>query len=134
MRVMMDFTRTLLAMKMPWPLWVGLMMLVNMVAPIYFFEALEAKVVLAAALAGMLVQTAVFQAKGFVRLLGIGHIFWIPLVIWLWIRWDQAAPGETLAHWMIAVVVVNSLSLILDAYDVLRYLRGDRQPTVVPAR
>ncbi len=134
MRVMIDFSKTLLAMKMPWPLWVGLMMLVNMAAPIYFFDALEAKVVLAAALAGMLVQTVVFAAKGFVRLLGIGHVFWIPLVIWLWIRWDQAAPGDPLAHWMIAVVVVNSLSLILDGYDVVRYLRGDRQPTVTTAR
>ena len=80
-------------MPMPWPLWIGLLVVVNIAGPIYFFEALEAKVVLAAFLASAASMTAIFAAKGFVRLLGIGHIFWIPMVPWLWTRLDQVGAG-----------------------------------------
>ncbi len=86
MQAMIGFTKALMSMPMPWQLWIGLLVAVNVAGPIYFFEALEAKVVLAAFLASAASMMAIFAAKGFVRLLGIGHIFWIPMVPWLWTR------------------------------------------------
>ena len=120
-------------MPMPWPLWIGLLVVVNIAGPIYFFEALEAKIVLAAFLASATSMTAIFAAKGFVRLMGIGHIFWVPMVPWLWNRLDQVAPGDLLGYWMIAVVAVNGIALIIDAIDVVRYVRGEREPYVTAA-
>ena len=76
------------------PRWQGRRGALNVAGPIYFFEALEAKVVLAAFLASVASMMAIFAAKGFVRLLGIGHIFWIPMVPWLWTRLDQVEPGN----------------------------------------
>ena len=133
MKVMIGFTKGLLSIPMPWPIWLGLLVTVNAPVPIYFFWALEAKVVLGAFLASMVLMTAIFATKGFVRLLGIGHIFWVPMVPWLWTRLDQVEPGNLIGYWMIAVVVLNGIALILDAIDVTRYVTGDRQPYVTIA-
>ncbi len=130
MKAMIGFTKGLMSMPMPWPLWIGLLVVVNIAGPIYFFEALEAKVVLAAFVASAASMTAIYAAKGFVRLLGIGHIFWIPMVPWLWTRLDHVEPGNLIGYWMIAVVALNGISLIIDAIDVVRYVTGDRKPTV----
>jgi roadblock/LC7 domain-containing protein len=133
MQAMIGFTKALMSMPMPWQLWIGLLVAVNVAGPIYFFEALEAKVVLAAFLASAASMMAIFAAKGFVRLLGIGHIFWIPMVPWLWTRLDQVEPGDLIGYWMIAVVAVNGISLIIDTIDVGRYVTGDRKPYVTVA-
>ncbi len=94
MKAMIGFTKGLMSMPMPWPVWLGLLVAVNVAGPIYFFEALEAKVVLASFLASAALMTAIFASKGFVRVLGIGHIFWIPMGPWLWTRIDQVEPGK----------------------------------------
>ncbi len=133
MKAMIGFTKGLMSLPMPWPVWLGLLVAVNLAGPIYFFEALEAKVVLAAFLASAALMTAIFASKGFVRLLGIGHIFWVPMVPWLWTRLDQVEPGNLIGYWMIAVVALNGISLIIDAIDVVRYVTGDRKPTVTVA-
>ena len=130
MKAMIGFTKGLMSMPMPWPVWLGLLVAVNLAGPVCFFETLEAKVVLAAFLASAASMTAIFAAKGFVRLLGIGHIFWIPMVPWLWTRLDQVEPGNLIGYWMIAVVALNGISLIVDAINVVRYVTGDRKPYV----
>ncbi len=133
MKAMIGFTKGMMSMPMPWLVWLGLLLAVNVVGPIYFFEALEAKVVLVAFLASLGLMTAIFAAKGFVRLLGIGHILWVPMVPWLWIRLDQVGPGEPIGYWITAVIILDSVSLIIDGIDVLRYLKGERQPYIIVA-
>ncbi len=130
MKAVIGFTKGLMSMPMPWPVWLGLLVAVNVAGPIYFFAALEAKVVLAAFLASWALTTAIFATKGFVRLLGIGHIFWVPMVPWLWTRLDQVEPGNLIGYWMIAVVALNGISLIIDAIDLVRYVTGDRKPYI----
>ncbi len=133
MKAIIGFTKGLMSMPKPWLVWLGLLLAFNVVGPIYFFEALEAKVVLVAFLASAGLMTAIFAAKGFVRLLGIGHIFWIPMVPWLWIRFDQVGRGELIGYWIIAVIILDSISLIIDGIDALRYLKGERQPYITVA-
>ena len=128
MTAMVRLAKGMMSLPMPWRVWLGVLIAVNAAAPIYFLEALEGKVVLAAFLAGAALMTAIFAAKGFVRLLGLGHVFWVPMVPWLYIRLDQVGPGDPLGYWIIAVMILNGISLILDAIDVVRYLKGERQP------
>ena len=33
--------------------------------------------------------------------------------------------------WLVAVMLMNTLSLIIDAIDVVRYARGERAPTII---
>ena len=77
---------------------------------------------------GAVTQTAIFASRGFVRLMGIGHIYWVPLIPWLWSRLDGFPPAGPFAMWLTSVMLLNSVSLIIDVGDVARYLNGDRTP------
>ena len=130
MKAMIDFMRTMLTMPKPWVGWVMLLMVANMVIPLFYLGTPEGKIVLGAFLVGAILQTGIFSAKGFVRLLGIGHIAWIPMVAWLWTRLDAAPEGSLFRYWLLATIVLVSLSLLIDAVDVIRYLRGERDPSL----
>jgi len=125
---MIDFFRTMLTLPAPWLVWVGVLMTANMVFPLFYLDTLEGKVVLAAFAFGAIVQTAIFSSKGFVRLLGVGHIAWIPMVIWLWPRVGAAPPGGLFRYWLLGTSIVVIVSLVIDATDVVRYARGEREP------
>lgn len=104
-------------------------MVVNGGWPVLFFGSLEAQVVLGAMMFGAILQSLIFSRLGFVRLLGVGHVLWLAMVPWIWLRADQATtPG--MRNWMMAVVVMNGISLVIDVADVVRYLKGDREPQV----
>ena len=133
MNAMMGFTKGLMSLPMPWPQWLGLLFVVNIGGSIYFFEALEGKVVLVVFLAGAVFMMAIFARMGFVRLLGIGHILWVPMIPWLWSRLDQVGPSDPLGYWITAVMILDGISVIIDVIDVFRYLRGERQPYVAVA-
>ncbi|MEE8349559.1 MAG: hypothetical protein V3R94_08320, partial [Acidobacteriota bacterium] len=111
MSVMMNFMRTMLTMPKPWVAWIGLLMAANFIFPVIFISSLEGRVVLATGMASAMIQMGIFQTKGFVRLLGIGHSPWIPLLLWLWTRLNfDASP---FAYWIVALMVLNTLSLII---------------------
>ncbi len=125
---MIDFSRTMLTLPRPWVAWVILLMMANMILPLFYLGTPEGKVVLGAAVFGAILQTAIFSAKGFVRLLGIGHIAWVPMVYWLWTRLDLAPAGSLFRYWLLTTIVLVILSLLIDATDVIRYFRGERKP------
>lgn len=117
-------------MPKPWVAWVALLMTVNMVVPIFFIDQLEAQVVLATMMASAALMMFIFAQKGFVRLLGLGHVLWIPLIFWLSGRIDFAFVAAGFDRWILAVIVLNSLSLLIDVGDVIRYAKGERSPTL----
>ena len=128
MRAMFGFLRTMLTLPKPWLLWVMLLIAANMMFPLFYLGTPEGKVVLTAFFFGALVQTAVFSAKGFVRLLGIGHIAWVPMLFWLWTRLGAAPAGSLFRYWLLTTMALVGLSLLIDGTDVIRYLRGERDP------
>ena len=128
MKLVIEFMKSILSMKPPWPVWVAGLMGLNMVGPLFFIQTPEAQAVLAATLAGAIFMMFLFSRYGFVRLLGLGHIFWVPLVVWLWGRFSEIGLNTTFGIWLTSVLVVNILSLIIDLIDVSLYIRGDRRP------
>ena len=129
---MLGFPRAILNMPKPWVAWVMLLFGRNFVPSLVYLSSLEGKVVLAALMLAGILQTAIFSARGFVRLLGIGHVAWLPMVGWLWMRLGAAPPGSLFRYWLLAVIILNSLSLIIDTVDVIRYTRGEREPLQTP--
>ena len=109
-----------------WRIWVGLLVVENFLAPIFFITIPEGQVVLGTGMAAVVIQLVIFSRLGFVRLLGLSHAPWIWLVFWLWGRLEAAGLEGALGYWMGALIVVNSLSLVIDVVDLLRYLRGER--------
>jgi len=104
-----------------------LLALVNMVGGLYFIGTWEGRWTLICLLGSFLVMTYIFSRHGFVRLLGLGHlIFWPPLLAYfLWV-FQLGAPIGLFRIWLLAVFLLNGLSLLIDFLDVIRYLRGDR--------
>lgn len=130
MKTMIDLMKTMMLMPKPWQMWLGILIATNMLVPLFYIYTLEGKVVLTAAMVGMVIMSAIFSIKGFVRLLGVGHISWLPLVFWLWTRLDHAPADSIFGYWLMVAIVLNSLSLIIDTTDVLRYIKGERTPVL----
>ena len=99
------------------------------ITSLYFIDTTEARVVLGVMVISIIHMTEIYRRLGFVRLMGTGHILWVPMVPWLWMRLDQTPPlDSTFKYWLMIVIVMNTLSLVLDGVDVSRYIKGDRVP------
>lgn len=128
MKAMINFTKTMMIMPIQWQIWLGALVGVNIVAPLFFIHTIEAQVVLVMGIGGLVIMSVIFSMKGFVRLMGIGHIGWLPLVFWLGTKLEHVPADSAFGYWIIAVIVLDSLSLFIDIIDVLRYVKGERQP------
>ena len=126
LRAFMTFNLGLLKMPLGVKVWLLALMAANMVVPLFFISTREAQIVILTLLASMMLMTALTARSGFTRLLGLGHILWIPLLVYLW-RSLQGYPFDTgMGLWLRVLVVLNTVSLGIDTVDVVRYLRGDR--------
>ena len=130
MRAFITFNRGMLHMPLPWQLWLLLLVCMNLVVPLYFLNRLEAQVVVGGLLVSMLLMTVLTARTGFTRLLGLGHIAWVPLLVFLWTRLDAVPADDGFGIWIRVLITLNALSLIIDAVDVIRYIAGDRAKTV----
>lgn len=72
-----------------------------------------------------------YDSMGLVRLLGLPHIIlWTPLLVYL-IKQARRAELPKPAIWIIRIIsAIILISLLFDYYDVIRYLLGDRAPTI----
>ena len=124
------FNRCVFRMPFPARIWMMALMAINMIGPLFFLQHLQGQVVLGVFVISAGFMMFLYASKGFTRILGVGHLPWLGLIPWLWSRHDLIQPDEWLSRWIIAVIVMNGLSLVIDAIDVVRYVRGDRAPTV----
>ena len=128
MRIPLAFMKPMFTNGVSLAAWIAALLTVNMLVPFVYINTAEGQFVLAAGMAGTVTQMAIFSSKGFVRLLGIGHIYWIPLLVWLWARSDAGDPSSLFRFWIGSVFVLNGVSLIIDGRDVARYVAGERTP------
>jgi hypothetical protein len=131
LKAMIGFNKGILALPKPWQVWMVLLVSANIVSPFFFLGAPEAIVVLVSAIVGLLIMTALFARFGYVRLLGIGHFPWLFTVPWLGLQLGQTIESGPFYYWLLAVIVLDTISLAIDAVDVGRYWMGERQPTVM---
>ena len=73
-------------------------------------------------------MTALHTKLGYVRLVGIGHFVWLPMLIWLGFRLDNIPEGTLFKGWILTLIAMDTVSLLLDTIDLIRYLRGERAP------
>ena len=130
MRAFIKFNRGVMKMPMLVRLWLMLLVALNLVVPLFSLDRLEAQVVVVTFVASVMLMTVLTASLGFNRLLGLGHIFWIPLMYFLWPRLDQIPVDEPFGLWIRALMVANAISLVIDTIDVTRYISGERNETV----
>ncbi len=125
----LEFNKKVFGMKFPWNLWVGLMAMVNMVGGLVFIRTIEGRLALVCLMFGFLIMWGIYSKKGFVRLMGLGHLIaWTPLMVWFAQAIFQEKAAGAFKYWIISVLVVNGISLVIDLVDVVRYALGERHP------
>ncbi len=130
MHAFIKFNKGMLKMPLHWQLWLAVLVAMNLVVPFFYLQRLEAQVVLGAILAGMMLMTLLTARFGFTRILGLGHILWVPMLAFLLARLGAVPAGDAYGVWLRTLIVLNSVSLVIDTVDVVRYLAGDRAETV----
>ena len=129
MKSMIELNKQIFGMKFPWNLWVRLLVLVNMGGGLVFIRTMEGQLALVCMMASFLIMWGIYVKKGFVRLLGLGHLIaWTPQVVWYVQVILQGNAAGWFLYWLMSVIVVNGLSLVIDVVDVVRYSLGEKQP------
>ena len=124
------FNKGVMRMPVQWQLWQMLLVVANLIVPILFLDRLESQMVLVAIVVAAGLMTLLTALTGFTRLLGLGHIPWVPLVYFLWTRLDQIPADDLFGLWLRILMVLNCLSLAIDTVDTIRYVAGEREETV----
>ena len=112
-------------------IWGAWLVAVN-AACLLFIQHTEAQVALAAVGVAVLAQALIYQRRRFIRLLGVTHALWIPMLTWMALRLDSLPKGETAFHvWLVMLIATNTISLAIDAWDATRFALGERRPHYV---
>ncbi len=108
------------------PLWVSFLMLVNF-ASVGFWSEPTAKFILITFMVSSMLMMGLYSWFGFAKILGLGHILWIPLLLYVLTRLPHAdgAFRVYLAAWS----VVTAVSLAFDVVDVWKYFTARKQTT-----
>ncbi len=125
--LMKDMMVQMFSIPVGWRIWLALLMFVNFFMPFVFYQRIEAQVIFLAAMIGVFIGLIIFKMQGFTRLLGLMHIPWFPLIYYLWVRLNQTSAYDVFEIWISTVVLLNTISLVIDVIDVTRYIAGDRK-------
>ena len=93
-------------------------MAVNLVIPAVYFESFEAKLTLACFLAAFITGLILYKIQGYTYLLGLMHVYWFPLVLYLICRIQEVPLNGPFGIWLVSLIVLNSISLVFDVMDV----------------
>lgn len=126
LRAFITFNLGLLKMPPGVKVWLLALVAANMVVPLVFISAREAQVVILTMMMSMMLMTFLTARAGFSRLLGLGHVLWIPLLVYIWSALPDYPSDTGMGLWLRVLMVLNTVSLGIDAVDVVKYLRGDR--------
>jgi hypothetical protein len=130
MNAFIKFNKGLLKISTPVRLWLIMLVTVNLVLPLFFLQRLEAQIVVGTMFVSMMLMTGLTALAGFTRIIGAGHFVWIPMLIWIWTRLGEIPADDLFGLWIRALIILNGISLIIDAVDVKRYIQGDREEMV----
>ncbi len=130
MKAFIKFNRGVLKMPLHWQLWLMLLVTANAVGPLFFLQHVEAWVVLVMFLASISLMTFLTARFGFTRIVGLGHILWVPMLAFLFTRLGDIPASDAFGIWIRTLFVLNGISLVIDTADAIRYISGDREETI----
>ncbi len=108
------------------PLWVSLLMLVNF-ASLAFWSEPTAQFILITFMVSSMLMMGLYSWFDFAKILGLGHILWIPLLLHVLTQLPHEAGAFRvyLAAWS----VVTAVSLAFDVVDVWKHFTARKQMT-----
>ena len=93
-----------------------------------FITQIEAQVVLVVTALAVVAQAFIYEITKFSRVLGIVHLGWIPMFAWMVTRLETILADPALANWLGILLITNTISLIVDLAEAVRFFKGDRAP------
>ena len=123
LRTPMGFFRDLLNQPTWVAVWVFALMVVNLASVAFWSEPLAKAIVVVFMLSAMLMM-GLYAQFGFERILGLGHVFWIPLLGYLLVQLRQAE--GLFAGYLTVLSLAIGISLLFDIRDVWIYLSSKR--------
>ncbi len=109
------------------PIWVSIWLLFLMIvnfASVAFWNELLAKVILITFILSAISMMGLYSRFGFEKILGLGHILWIPLLVYVLIE-IPAAEGAFKSYLIILFISIT-ISLVFDIIDVWRYFTSPK--------
>ena len=106
-------------------LWVLVLMLVNMTSLAFWREAV-AQLILMNFLASAMLMMGLYARFGFTKILGLGHVPWIPLLAY--VVTQIPAAEASFKRYLLILSVSMVISLVLDTIDVWNYFRSWERP------
>ena len=103
--------------------WVFALMGIKLPGMVFWSEPLALAIVAVFLLSAMLMM-GLYAVYGFERILGLGHVLWIPLLVVLLMHLPQAAGA--FAGYLIVLVLCIGISLLFDVRDVWNYVSTKR--------
>jgi hypothetical protein len=124
---MNKFMKGVRRMPIIWQIWLGILMLVNGIGPLFFLSENVAVVTLVAVMTGGIIGSILTEVQGFTKLLGVMHAPWMPMLALQLLVIANEKPTGTFAVWLYASTAVTFISLAIDVADVTSYLRGNKK-------
>jgi len=109
------------------PIWVSIWLLFLMIvnfASVAFWNELLAKVILITFILSAIFMMGLYSRFGFEKILGLGHILWIPLLVYVLIE-TPAAEGAFKSYLIILLISIT-ISLVFDIIDVWRHFTSPK--------
>ena len=109
------------------PIWVSIWLLFLMIvnfASVAFWNELLAKVILITFILSAIFMMGLYSRFGFEKILGLGHILWIPLLVYVLI--EIPAVEVAFKSYLIILLISITISLVFDIIDVWRYFTSPK--------
>ncbi len=100
------------------PVWVLILMSINGVSVAFWNEPL-AKIIFVIFMLSVMLMMGLYSRFGFEKILGMGHILWIPLLIYMLMEIPTAR--DTFKSYLIILSISIAISLVFDIVDVWKY-------------
>lgn len=105
-------------------IWVFALLIVNLASVGFWSEPL-AKLIFVIFLISSMLMMALYSRFGFAKILGLGHILWIPLLIYMLGQVSNA--HGAFRSYLIILSICIFVSLVFDTIDVWQYITGRRR-------
>ena len=106
------------------PIWVLILMIVNVVSVGFWNEPL-AKVIFVTFMLSAMLMMGLYSRFGFAKILGMGHIPWIPLLVYVLMEIPNARDGFKVYLIVLSIFIV--ISLVFDIVDAWKYFTSRKR-------
>lgn len=118
MRIPFRFFMELIQQPVWIPVWLLFLMTVNIASVGFWIEPL-AKVIFVTFMLSAMLMMGLYSRFGFEKILGIGHILWIPLLVYVLMEIPTAR--DAFKSYLIILSTSIVISLVFDFFDVWKY-------------